>query len=71
MDWMGTDLISPTCRVLPELNLSNLRLEIGAQLEPTESEEGSVESPRSSLSQIPPNFTFVKIVGRHFTMVSF
>ena len=62
--------ISPTFRVLPELNLSNLRLEIGAQLDSTESEEGSMESPRSSQSQIPANFIFVKNVGRHFTMVS-
>lgn len=45
--------------MLPELNLSNLRLELDLQLE----QEGRVGS-------VPSDFLFVRNVGRHFTVVS-
>ena len=42
-------------RVLPELNISNLRMEIEAQLDNHD---------------VPDNFIFIRNVGRHFAMVS-
>ena len=42
-------------RVLPELNISNLRIEIEAQLDNHD---------------VPDNFIFIRNVGRHFAMVS-
>ena len=44
-------------RVLPELNISNLRLEIEAQLDHQE-------------CPVPESYIFVRNVGRHFAMVS-
>ena len=43
--------------MLPELNISNLRLEIEAQLDHQE-------------CPVPENYIFVRNVGRHFAMVS-
>ena len=45
------------CRVLPELNISNLRTEIEAQLD-------NQEFP------VPQEYIFIRNVGRHFAMVS-
>ena len=44
-------------RVLPELNISNLRLEIEAQLDHQE-------------CPVPESYIFIRNVGRHFAMVS-
>ena len=43
-------------RVLPELNISNLRLEIEAQLDHQE-------------CPVPESYIFIRNVGRHFAMV--
>ena len=45
-------------RVIPELNIANLRLELESQLEQEQ------DSP------LPPTYIFIRNVGRHFTTVS-
>ena len=50
-------------RVLPELNIANLRLEIEAQLD----QSGMAQDEDT---HVPKNFIFIRNVGRHFAMVS-
>ena len=49
--------INEMSRVIPELNISNLRLEIEAQLDNSE-------------FPLPESYTFIRNVGRHFALVS-
>ena len=58
-------LILFLCRVLPELNIANLRLEIDAQLD-----QPGLADDDDDDNHVPKNFIFIRNVGRHFAMVS-